>query len=100
MAAKRRPNDVAPVEIAPAEPVTISESTTIYRLFPAFEGAGIQRAAFIAANTEQEARSFAARNDPFGVDWTDTLQFKCECDTTEELHAIGDVWFVSRARSE
>lgn len=75
------------------------ETYRLYRLTPSARDLPrpAQRAATVAAETEDDARAFAAAGDPFGVDWTSRVMFDCDFIDTAERHVVGDVWFRSIA---
>jgi hypothetical protein len=78
------------VELRPSQPLAIRETQRLYRLKSA------RFLAIVAADTEAEARSLAARHDAFRGDWCNEEFASCECEDTADVHVFGDVVFSAR----
>jgi hypothetical protein len=77
-------DDVA-VEIPAGQPFAVRETRRLYRLKAA------RFLAVVAADTEDEARSLAARHDALRGDWCNPEFASSEFEDTGEVHVFGDV---------
>jgi hypothetical protein len=71
---------------------------TLYRITPTAVGdlsRSSRQIAIVAAISESDARTMAAKADPFRQDWLDEKRFACDARETDEDHVVGDVTFVS-----
>jgi hypothetical protein len=76
--------DVAP-EVPVGQPFAVRETHRLYRLKTA------RFLAVVAADTEDEARVIAAREDALGGDWRDPEFASAEFEDTGDVHVFGDV---------
>ena len=76
--------DVA-VEVTVGQPFAVRETQRLYRLKAA------RFLAVVAADTEDEARAIAAREDALGGDWCKPEFASAEFKDTGEVHVFGDV---------
>jgi hypothetical protein len=76
--------DVA-VEVPVGQPFAVRETQRLYRLKTA------RFLAVVAADTEDEARAIAAREDALGGDWCKPEFASAEFEDTGEMHVFGDV---------
>jgi hypothetical protein len=78
------------LEIVPEQTVEVRETRKLFRLTPAADNdVSRPQVAIIAADTEDEARQIALKQDVFGRDWRDP-QFAIAEDTeTSETHVFG-----------
>jgi hypothetical protein len=65
--------------------IAVRETSRLYRLRSA------RFVALVAADTEEEAREMAARQDMFGGNWRDPAVATAEFEDTGESHVFGDV---------
>jgi len=73
--------------------IAVPETRLVFRLEPINPNG--RYVAIIAAESEDQARQFAADADPFGVEWQNPMKFNCVAHTDEEAHVVGDVVFQS-----
>jgi hypothetical protein len=72
-------------EVPADQPFTVRETGRLYRLKAA------RFTAVIAADTEDEARTLAARQDGMRGDWSNPNFASAEFEDTGEAHVFGDV---------
>lgn len=86
-----------PLELAPAVPHVVAETTQLIRLTPVGEDLGVpfRQIALVAADTEDQARQLAAAYDPFGRDWMNVKLFCADTFDDVGRHVVGDVIFKS-----
>jgi hypothetical protein len=77
--------------------VEVAETNRLYRLSPATDDLAqtSRRIAIVAAETEDEARSFVTKADPLGRDWNNRNLFVADQEETPERHVLGDLLFKS-----
>jgi hypothetical protein len=78
-------DEVAEVK-APAS-FSVRETSRLFRLTSS------RFVAVIAADSEEEARELATRQDVFGGNWRDAAFSSAEFEDTSEVHVFGDVTF-------
>ncbi len=83
----------------PAGGFPARETRQLYRLTPSADDLAqrSRQIAIIAAQSEDEARAFAAAADPFGRDWLSERLFRCDVFEDMQTHVVGDVTFRSIA---
>jgi hypothetical protein len=72
-------------EIPAGQPFAVRETRRLYRL----KASRCQ--AVVAADTEEEARTIAARHDALRGDWSDPEFASSEFEDTGEVHVFGDI---------
>jgi hypothetical protein len=72
-------------EIPAGQPFAVCETQRLYRLRAARYGA------VVAADTEDEARTIAARHDALRGDWSNPEFASSEFEDTGEAHVFGDL---------
>jgi hypothetical protein len=77
-------------------PHTVPETNRLFRLSPTMENPEINKQmAIVAAETAEDARSFASKADPLGRNWNDRSAFDAYYQDTAERHVVGDIVFRS-----
>jgi hypothetical protein len=91
--AEREPAAIDDViaELPALQPHAVRETQRLYRLT-----AG-RFVAVVAADTEAEARSFAASHDALGGHWGNPEFTSAEAEDTGEAHVFGDVTIIAHA---
>lgn len=86
-----------PLELAPAAPHQVAETTRLFRLSPVGNDLSIphRQIALVAAETEDQARELACSYDPFGRDWKNIKLFSADSFEDANSHVVGDVIFKS-----
>jgi len=79
------------VEVPAGQPFAVRETTRLYRL------RATRFQAVVAADTEDEARSIAARHDALRGDWSNPEFASSEFEDTGEVHVFGDVVISAHA---
>ena len=84
-------------EVMRVRTVDVRETTSLFRLSPVSSNLSrsSRQVAIVAADSEEKARSVAAKHDVFGRDWRDPRFAACESIATTERHVFGDVVFRS-----
>ena len=82
-------NDIPEIE---GPPIAVSETHSLFRLVSKTGGRYV---AIVAAESEEEARRFAAESDPFGAEWENPKKYECIHTLDVEHHVVGDVVFQS-----
>jgi hypothetical protein len=77
--------DEVVAEVPAGQPFAVRETGRLYRLRAA------RFMAVIAADTEEEARTLAARQDGIRGDWSNPAFASAEFEDTGEAHVFGDV---------
>lgn len=78
-------------EVPAAQPLEVRETQRLYRL----KSARFQ--AVVAADTEDEARTLAARHDALRGDWCNPEFASSEFENSGEVHVFGDVIIAAHA---
>lgn len=73
-------------------PIAVPETHSIFRLTSKTGGRYV---AIVAAETQEQARRFAAESDPFGAEWENPNKFECVHTFDPDDHVVGDVVFQS-----
>jgi hypothetical protein len=81
----------AVAEVPAAQPLEVRETQRLYRL----KSARFQ--AVVAADTEDEARTLAARHDALRGDWCNPEFASSEFEDSGEVHVFGDVIIAAQA---
>lgn len=71
----------------------VAETNRLFHLSPLVQTS--RPIAIIAAETEDDARTLAAKADPMGRDWNDCTLFDASYHDTPERHVVGDIVFRS-----
>lgn len=82
-------NDIPEID---GPPIAVSETHLIFRLASKTGGRYV---AIVAAESEEEARQFAAESDPFGAEWENPEKYECVHSMDVAHHVVGDVVFQS-----
>ena len=80
-------------ELPASQPLAVRETRRLYRLQAA------RFLAVVAADTEPEARTLAARHDALRGDWRNPQFATADFEDTAETHVLGDVVISARAAS-
>jgi hypothetical protein len=86
------------LEVAPERPVEVRETRKLFRLAPAVDSdlsGSSRQIAFVAAETEEDARQIASMHDAFGRDWRSVRFAVADVLDAPEAHVVGDVVFRS-----
>ncbi len=85
------------LELAPAVPHQVAETTWLVRLTPIGNdlSTSSRQVAIVAAETEDQARRLACAFDPFGRDWKNASLFAADTFEDACAHVVGDVIFKS-----
>src|SRR6267143_5239916 len=78
-------------EVPASEAFAVRETQRLYRL------KADRFVAVVAADTEEEARTLAARHDALSSDWRNPECASSEFEDTSEVHVFGDVVFSALA---
>lgn len=78
-------------EVPIGQPFAVRETQRLYRLKAA------RFLAMVAADTEDEARTLAARHDVLGGDWCNPEFASSEFEDTSDVHVFGDVIISAHA---
>jgi hypothetical protein len=80
-------------EVPAGQPFAVRETRRLFHLKAA------RSFAVVAADTEDEARSLAARHDALRGDWSNPEFASCEFEDTAEGHVFGDIVISALAGS-
>lgn len=86
--------DDDPIPEIESPPIAVPETKLVFRLEPTNAANG-RYVAMIAAESEVQARRFAADSDPFGAEWENPSKYRCAWSEGTEIHVVGDVTFQS-----
>jgi hypothetical protein len=76
-----------------APPIKVPETNLVFRLEPTNPNG--RYVAIVAAESDEQARRFAADADPFGAEWENPTKYRCVMSEEGASHVVGDVSFQS-----